>query len=73
MIKGRYVAQVEIDFHIDEDSSKNILSFEEIKQNLDGNMDTLIHDALTDYSDEDMATVRVTRQYFDLYKVEQEG
>lgn len=67
MVKGKYVAKVEIDFGFDE-TAQGYPPFEEIKKNLDYSTDK----GLQEIVQEDIAgvgTVRVERELFDLYQV----
>lgn len=69
MIKGRYVALVEMDFHIDEE--KGVRPFDELKIDvMNGNMTEMLTELIKDELDEDFADVNVTQQYADLYRVE---
>ena len=68
MIKGRYVALVEIDFHIDEE--KGVRPFDEIKNDvMNGNLTVRLMELIKDELEE-LADVKVTQQYADLYRVE---
>ena len=69
--KGRYVAQIVIDFDILE--QKGMLPFEEIKKKtIDGELTDAIKDVVVGEVIDDYGTVTVTQQYADMYKVEEE-
>lgn len=69
MIKGRYVALVEIDFHADE--QKGLRPFDEIKNDVvNGNLTAMLTELIIDDLDEGLADVKVTQQYADLYRAE---
>ena len=71
--KGRYVAQIEIDFDILEQKGAGMLPFEEIKKKtIDGELTDAIKDVVGEVID-DYGTVTVTQQYADLYEVKEEG
>ena len=72
MIKGRYVATVEIDFSMSE-NELGLLPFDEICNNLRNNtteeLTEIIQNELEPYG-----KVKITQQYADVYKCdEQEG
>ncbi len=74
MIKGKYVALVEVDVHIKE--GKGMRPFEEIKEDLiSGEVTEELAKKLKDMfsEDEDASTVKVTQQYADLYEVENDA
>ena len=69
MIKGRYVALVEIDIHLEEKES--LLPFEDIKNNV---MNGKLTEELVKMIEDEFVTkyegdVKVTQQYADLYRV----
>ena len=75
-IKGRYVAQIEIDIDYTDDGSYDndgMLPFEEVKERVIGGE---LHDAIKQLLNEEIAypgsgmTMNLTMQYADLYKVE---
>ncbi len=69
MIKGRYIAWIEINFHVDE--KEGIRPFDDIKDDIaNGNMTEMLTELIKDELDEDFADVNVTQQYADLYSVE---
>jgi hypothetical protein len=69
--KGRYVAQIVIDFDILE--RKGVLPFEEIKKKtIDGELTDAIKDVVVGEIIDDCGTVTVTQQYADMYEVEEE-
>lgn len=68
-IKGRYVAQIEID--LDAKMQEYMLPFEEIKKKMvDGELTDKIRDLVFGEIIEDFGTVTVTQQYADIYEVE---
>ena len=68
--KGRYVAQIVIDFDILK--QKGMLSFEEIKKKtIDGELTDAIKDVVVGEIIDDCGTVTVTQQYADMYEVEE--
>ena len=70
--KGRYVAQIVIDFDILEQKGTGMLSFEEIKKKAtDGELTDAIKDVVGGVI-YDCGTVTVTQQYVDMYEVEEE-
>lgn len=71
MIKGRYVALVEINFHIDE--QEGLRPFDEIKGDVvNGNFTKMIESLIVDETDKGMADIKVTQQFADIYKVDEE-
>ena len=69
-IKGRYVAQVVLEFDVPRES--NTLPLEEIKHNIcDGDMKIAIKEALSD--ELDYCTVTVDQQFADVYEVDDDG
>ena len=69
--KGRYVAQIVIDFDILE--QKGMLPFEEIKKKtIDGELTDAIKDVVVGEIIDDCGTVTVTQQYADMYEVKEE-
>ncbi len=67
--KGRYVAQIVIDFDIEKE--EGMLPFEEIKKRtIDGELTDLIKDVVVGEVIDDYGTVTVTQQYADMYEVE---
>ena len=70
--KGRYVAQIVIDFDILE--RKGMLPFEEIKKKtIDGELTDAIKDVVVGEIIGDCGTVTVTQQYADMYEVKEES
>lgn len=68
MIKGRYVALVELDFHIDE--SLYPQPFDDMKNDItNGNLTEMIKELL-EIEIDDLADINVIQQYADLYRVE---
>lgn len=71
--KGRYVAQIVIDFDILEQKGIGMLPFEEIKKKVtNGELTDAINDVVVGEIIDDYGTVTVTQQYADMYEVEAE-
>lgn len=71
--KGRYVAQIVIDFDILEQKGAGMLPFEEIKKKAtDGELTDAIRDVIVGEVIDDFGTVTVTQQYADMYEAEEE-
>lgn len=70
MIKGRYVATIEIDIAIPEDTP-NLLPFDEIREKAYNGLDAELHDLIQDEFD-GVGAVRVTKQYADIYRCSEE-
>ena len=68
MIKGKFVATVEIDIAVDE-NTQNLLPFEQLKEAVHNDMDTAVKDMLCEEFG-DIATVNVTKTFADLYRTE---
>ena len=66
MIKGKFVATVEIDIAIDENTS-NLLPFEKLKKAVHNDTEVAIKDMLCEEFG-DIATVKVTKTFADLYR-----
>lgn len=69
MIKGKFVATIEIDISVDE-NTQNLLPFEELKEAVHNEMEVAVKDMLCDEFG-DVATVKVTKTFADLYKTEE--
>ena len=70
--KGRYVAQIVIDFDILKKGTR-MLPFEEIKKKtIDGELTDAIKDVVVGEIIDDCGTVTVTQQYADMYEVKEE-
>lgn len=70
--KGRYVAQIVIDFDILEQKGIGMLPFEKIKKKaIDGELTDAIKDVVVGEVIDDYGTVTVTQQYADMYEVEE--
>lgn len=67
-LKGKFVTTVEIDICIDE-NTPDLLPFEEMKKVVHNDMETVIKDILCDDFG-DIATVKVTKTFADLYREE---
>ena len=68
MIKGKFVATIEIDISVDE-NTPNLLPFEELKEAVRNEMEAAVKDMLCEEFG-DIATVKVTKTFADLYQVE---
>ena len=68
MIKGKFIATIEIDIAIDE-NTPNLLPFEKLKGAVHNDMETAVKDMLYEEFGE-IATVKVTKTFADLYKTE---
>ena len=68
MIKGKFVATIEIDIAIDE-NTPNLLPFEKLKDAVHNEMEIAVKDMLCDEFG-DVATVNATKTFADLYQVE---
>ena len=72
--KGRYVAQIVIDFDVLVRKGIVMLPFEEIKKKtIDGELTDMIKDVVGGEILDDYGKVTVTQQYADMYEVEEEG
>ena len=71
--KGRYVAQIVIDFDILEEKGTGMLPFEEIKKKTtDGELTDSIKDVVVGEIIDDYGTVTIIQQYADMYEVDTE-
>lgn len=68
MIKGKFVATIEIDIDVDE-NTPGLLPFEELKEAVHNEMEIAVKDMLCDEFG-DVATVKVTKTFADLYRTE---
>ena len=68
MIKGKFVATIEIDITIDE-NTPNLLPFEKLKAAVHNDMEVAVKDMLCEEFG-DIATVKVTKTFADLYRTE---
>ena len=68
MIKGKFVATIEIDITIDE-NTPNLLPFEKLKEAVHNDTEVAVKDMLCEEFG-DIATVKVTKTFADLYKTE---
>ena len=68
MIKGKFIATIEIDIAIDE-NTQNLLPFEKLKEAVHNKMEVAVKDMLCDEFG-DIATVKVTKTFADLHKTE---
>ena len=71
MIKGKFVATIEIDIAVDE-NTQNLLPFEKLKEAVHNEMEIAVKDMLCDEVG-DVATVKVTKSFADLYRTEDEN
>ena len=68
MIKGKFVATIEIDIAVDE-NTPNFLPFEELKEAVRNEMEAAVKDMLCEEFG-DISTVKVTKSFADLYRTE---
>lgn len=68
MIKGKFVATIEIDIAINE-NMPNLLPFEELKEAVHNEMEVAVNDMLCEEFG-DIGTVKVTKTFADLYRTE---
>ena len=68
MIKGKFVATIEIDIAVDE-NTLNLLPFEKLKVAVQNDMETVVKDIMCEEFG-DIATVKVTKSFADLYRTE---
>ena len=68
MIKGKFVATIEIDIVADE-NTPNLLPFEELKEAVHNEMEKAVNDMMFEEFG-DIATVKVTKTFADLYRTE---
>ena len=68
MIKGKFVATIEIDIAVDE-NTPNLRPFEEMKEAFHNEMEVAVKDMLLEELG-DIATVKVTKSFADLYRME---
>lgn len=68
VIKGKFVATVEIDIAIDENAA-NLLPFEKLKAAVHDDMETTVKDMLCEEFG-DIVAVKVTKTFADLYRTE---
>ena len=70
MIKGRYVALVEVDIHIED--REGVRPFEDIKNDVvNGRFTNGLKEMLEEELGEPDATITIIQQYADLYKTEE--
>lgn len=69
MIKGKFVATIEIDIAVDE-NTPNLLPFEELNEAVHNKMEAAVKDMLCEEFG-DIATVKVTKSFADLYRTEE--
>ena len=67
-IKGKFAATIEIDIAVDE-NTQNLLPFENLKEAVRNNMEVAVKDMLCEEFG-DIATVKVTKTFADLYRTE---
>lgn len=68
MIKGKFIATIEIDIAIDE-NTPNLLPFEKLNEAVHNDMEIAVKDMLCEEFG-DIATVKVTKTFADLHKTE---
>ena len=68
MIQGKFAATIEIDIAVDE-NTPNLLPFEKMKEAVHNDMEVAVKDMLCEEFG-DIATVKVTKTFADLYKTE---
>ena len=68
MIEGKFVATIEIDIAVDE-NTPNLLPFEELKEAVHNEMEIAVNDILCEEFG-DVATVKVTKTFTDPYRTE---
>ena len=68
MIKGRFAATIEIDIAVDE-NTPGLLPFEKLKEAVHNEMEAAVNDMLCEEFG-DIATVKVTKTFADLYRTE---
>ena len=68
MIKGKFVATIEIDIAVDE-NTPGLLPCEKLKEAVHNEMEVAVKDILCDEFG-DVATVKVTKSFVDLYRTE---
>ena len=66
MINGKFAATIEIDIAVDE-NTPNLLPFEKLKGAVQNDMETAVKDILREEFG-DIATVKVTKTFADLYR-----
>ena len=69
MIKGKFVATIELDIAVD-DNTPGLLPFEEMKEAVHNEMEIAVNDMLCEEFG-DVATVKVTKTFADLYRTEE--
>ena len=68
MIKGKFVATIEIDIAVDE-NTPGLLPFEKLKEAVHNEMEADVNDMLCEVFG-NIATVKVTKTFADLYREE---
>ena len=71
IIKGKYVATVEIKFDFEE--NEKLLPFEKIKTKIEEELTPFLRELIKDEVAEDIATAEVRQQYADCYRVIEDG
>ena len=66
MIKGKFVATIEMEIDVDE-NTPNLLPCEKLKEAVQNDMETAVKDMLCEEFG-DIATVKVTKTFADLYR-----
>ena len=68
MIKGKFVATIEIDISVDE-NTPHLLPFGKMKEAVHNKMEAAVKDMLCEEFG-DISTVKVTKSFADLYRTE---
>ena len=68
MIKGKFAATIEIDIAVDE-NTPGLLPFEKLKEAVHNEMEAIVNNMLCEEFG-DVATVKVTKTFADLYRTE---
>ena len=69
MIKGKFVARIEIDISVNEDTP-NLLPFEELKDSVNNNMESVVKDILCEEFGA-IANVKVKKTFSELHRTEE--
>ena len=72
MIKGKYVALIEIEFAYEEEKLPGVFPFEQMKKSIKDDLSVRIQSILQDEV-EGLGAVKVIQQLSDLYHVEEEA
>ena len=69
MIKGKFVARIEIDISVNEDTP-NLLPFKELKDSVNNDMESVVKDILCEEFGA-IANVKVIKTFSELHKTEE--